>query len=137
MTVLTSFDFAGRSEQVLEYYREALGAEIVFMMRFSDSPDQTFTQPGMEHLIFHATFRIAGTEFMCSDVGHADPDKALHFAGFALVLRLESAEVAKRTFDALAAEGKVIVPLAESAFTGWYGIVMDPFGVSWKINVPK
>jgi uncharacterized glyoxalase superfamily protein PhnB len=27
------------------------------------------------------------------------------------------------------------MPLAESAFTSWYGIVIDRFGVSWKINV--
>lgn len=137
MSVLTTFDFAGRSEEVLEFYRETLDAEIVFLMRFKDCPVPSLIQPGKEELIFHATFRIFDTEFMCSDVGWSEPDAALRFSGFSLALRMESAEQARLKFAALAADGKVIVPLAESAFTGWYGIVMDRFGISWKIVVPN
>jgi PhnB protein len=38
-------------------------------------------------------------------------------------------------FDALSDQGKVVIPFAESKFTAWYGIVVDRFGVSWKLNV--
>ena len=60
MPIVTTLRFAGRTE-------EALDAETVFLMRFRDSPDQSHTQSGMEDMIFHATFRIDGTDFMASD----------------------------------------------------------------------
>jgi len=86
-------------------------------------------------LIFHATFRIEGTEFMASDVGAGEG--SVPFSGFSLALQLDSVDRAKRIFSRLARLGQIVVPLSESAFTSWYGIVIDRFGVSWKINVPR
>lgn len=135
MPIVTTLSFAGRTEEALRFYTEVLGAETVFLMRFRDNPDQSHAQPEMEELIFHATFRIEGTEFMASDVGYAKGKSPTPFAGFALALKLSSVERAKQVFAALSRDGRVVIPLAESAFTSWYGIVVDRFGVSWKINV--
>ena len=137
MPVVTTLGFAGRTEEALAFYRHALNAETVFLLRFRDSPDQYHTQPGMENMIFHATFRIDGTEFMASDVGYADAETVTEFCGFALALRFDSIDRARQAFDALADGGHVLISLAESTFTSWYGIVVDRFGVSWKINVAQ
>jgi PhnB protein len=137
MAVVTTLNFLGRTEKALTLYREALGAETLFLMRFRDCPDKSFMQPGMEQMIFHATFRIDGTEFMASDVGYSNDTAAPFFAGFSLALNPESIERARAIFAALSDGGRVIIPLAESSFTGWYGIVVDSIGVSWKINVRK
>ncbi len=59
------------------------------------------------------------------------------FGGFFLALHPESIERARTIFAALSDGGQVIIPLPESLFTGWYGIVVDSFGISWKINVAK
>ena len=135
MPVVTTLGFSGRTEEALAHYQHALNAETVYLLRFRDSPDQTHTQPGMEDKIFHATFRIDGTEFMASDIGGADAETPAEFKGFALALRFDSVNRARQAFDALADGGSVLIPLAESKFTSWYGIVIDRFGVSWKINV--
>ena len=135
MPVITALKFAGRTEEALNFYRDSLDAEILFLMRFRESPDQSYTEPGMEDLIFHATFRIEGTELKASDFGHDEPDLADGFSGFALLLQYESADRAKRDFDALADGGEIVLPLAEAGFTSLYGIVTDRFGISWKINV--
>ena len=137
MPVVTTLNFAGKTEEALDFYAAALGSETVFLMRFRDSPDQRFSQAGMEDLVFHATFRIEGTEFMASDVGWVKGARPAPFAGFSLALKLSSIKRARKCFTALGAEGRVVVPLARSAFTSWYGIVVDRFGVSWKINVPS
>ena len=137
MSVITTLSFAGHTEEALNFYRDSLDAEILFLMRFRDSPDQSYSEPGFEDLIFHATFRIDGTELMASDVGHGDPDSIAGFSGFALALRLSSTDRARRVFDALADGGEVLIPLAESAFTSLYGIVIDRFGISWKILVDQ
>lgn len=137
MPVLTTLSFHGQTEAALQYYEDVLDAETLFMMRFRDSPDQSHTQPGMEDLIFHATFRVHDTVFMASDVGCQDSDSKPQFVGFSLLLQVQSAESARKVFNALADQGQVVLPLAESKFTSWYGIVVDPFGISWKINVSR
>jgi len=134
MPIITTLNFSGRTEAALKFYADALGAETVFLLRFRDSPDQSHTQAGMEDLIFHATFRIEGTEFMASDVGYA-PGSPTPFSGFALALNLGSVPRAQQIFATLSRDGRVLVPLAESAFTSWYGVVVDRFGLSWKLNV--
>jgi PhnB protein len=135
MPTVTTLSFSGRTEEALKFYTEALNAETVFLMRFRESPDQRYSKPGMEDFIFHATFRIEGTEFMASDVGFVEGQRPLPFSGFALALQLSSEPKAKQVFAALSAGGQIVVPLAKSAFTAWYGVVVDRFGVSWKINV--
>ena len=135
MPVLTSLIFHGQTEAALQYYEDVLDAETLYLMRFRDSPDQSHKQPGMEDLIFHATFRVEDTVIMASDVGYQDSDSKPEFVGFSLLLQMQSVDAARRVFNALADQGQVVIPLAESKFTSWYGIVVDPFGISWKINV--
>lgn len=135
MPVVTTLNFSGRTEEALKFYARVLDAEIGFLLRFRESPDQKYSQPGMEEMIFHATFRIDGTEFMASDVGYARGEGAAPFFGFSLALKVASVDRAKRIFSLLSQDGQVVIPLAESLFTSWYGIVVDRFGVSWKINV--
>lgn len=137
MAVVTTLGFAGRTEEALGFYRDAVDAETVFLMRFRDSPDQSHTQPGMEDMVFHATFRIDGTDFMASDVGWIDGASSRGFRGFSLALRYTSVARARCAFDALAVGGEIQIPLEKSRFTSWYGIVVDPFGVSWKFNVDE
>lgn len=137
MPIITTLGFTGRTEEALNFYKSALGAETTFLMRFSDSPDQSHTKPGMENMIFHATFEIEGTTFMASDVGWEENGEHGSFEGFSLAIRLSSVERAKTVFSALSQKGQVVIPLAESQFTSWYGIVVDQFGISWKINVDE
>jgi len=135
MPVVTTLGLAGQTEAALNHYQDALGAEVLFLMRFRDSPDQSHTLPGMEDLIFHATFRILDTVIEASDVGYKDSESKPFFAGFALALQMESADMAVRAFAALSDQGQVVIPFAKSKFTAWYGIVVDRFGVSWKLSV--
>ncbi|MGV8712688.1 MAG: VOC family protein, partial [Nitrosomonas sp.] len=53
--------FGGRCEEALEFYRNALGAKVDMLMRFSESPNPTppgMLPPGFENKVMHASFRI-------------------------------------------------------------------------------
>ncbi|ERN43077.1 hypothetical protein KR51_00001370 [Rubidibacter lacunae KORDI 51-2] len=137
MLVLPSLSFYGRTEEALEFYRDALGAETTFLMRFADSPLAKETEASDRQLIFHATFRINETKFMATDVGYDDPDTDVSGSRVSFVLRLDSVQRATEMFEALADDGHIVLPLASSGFTSLYGVVTDRFGLSWKINVDK
>src|SRR5690606_7967774 len=62
--------FDGRCEEALAFYREAVGAETTFLLRFKDSPEpheEGCVQPGMADKVMHAAFKIGDTVIMASD----------------------------------------------------------------------
>jgi PhnB protein len=136
MNVQTTLNFYGRTEEAVQFYCRTIEAETLFMLRFRDCPDPSQSKPGLEEKIFHATFRIGSTNFMASDCGceRKSPVETA-FAGFSLLLRAETPEKAERLFTALSDGGKIQIPMVKTFFAERYGIVIDRFGISWKIMV--
>jgi PhnB protein len=135
MNVQTTLNFYGRTEEAVGFYGRTIDAETLFLMRFRDCPDRSQARPGMEEKIFHATIRIGDTVIMASDCGCENPSAATAFAGFSLAVRVETPEKAERFFTDLSEGGRIQIPLLETFFAKRYGIVVDRFGISWKIMV--
>jgi PhnB protein len=137
MDVQTTLNFYGRTEEAVKFYGSAIEAETLFLLRFRDCPDPSQRKPGLEEKIFHATFRIGSTVIMASDCGCEKPPAQTTFAGFSFVIRVETPEKAERYFTALSDSGEIFMPLTKTFFAERYGIVIDRFGISWKIMVPS
>jgi PhnB protein len=135
MNVQTTLNFYGRTEEAVRFYGKTIEAETLFLMRFRDCPDPSLLRPGFEEKIFHATFRIGSTVIMASDCGCEKPPAEATFAGFSFALRVETPEKAERFFTALSDGGRVLMPLGKTFFAERYGIVVDRFGISWKVMV--
>jgi len=135
MDAQTTLNFFGRTEEAVKFYGQAIDAETLFLMRFRDRPDHAALKPGTEDKIFHATFRIGTTEIMASDCGCEQPARERSFADFSLAIRVETPGKAERFFAALSDGGQIEIPLLKTFFAERYGIVVDRFGVSWKIMV--
>ena len=124
--------FEGRCEEAVEFYRKALGAGLVALLRFRDSPDPGMIPPGMEDKVMHACLRIGDTAVMASD-GRCEGKPA--FQGFSLSLNLADEAQAQRLFHALTEGGQATMPLAETVVAKRCGRVTDRFGVGWMIVV--
>jgi PhnB protein len=127
--------FNGRCEEAVEFYRRALGAEVLMLARFkeapkSDGPNQV--TPETENKVMHSSFRVAGTVVMASD-GRCEGKS--HFEGFSLSLTVPTEAEAERLFAALGDGGQVQMPLTRTFFSPRFGMVADRFGVSWMIHV--
>lgn len=125
--------FDGRCEEALQFYHARLGAEIIALMRFRDSPEPHppgMLPPGAEDKVMHAALAIGDTIVMASD-GHCGgkPD----FQGFSLSLTVAGPDQAMQVFSSLAADGKVTMPLAPTFFSPSFGMLTDRFGVPWMI----
>ncbi len=124
--------FNGRCEEAFEFYRTALGAEVIMKMLFKDAPDKSMTPPGSENKVMHLSFRIGNSIVLASD-GRCQ-GKA-NFDGFALSLTVPTDSEAKRLFTALSNGGQVEMPLSQTFFSSSFGMVQDRFGVSWMVYV--
>jgi PhnB protein len=125
--------FGGRCEEAIEFYRKALGAELVMEARFKDAPEP---QPGLpecfEDKIMHATLRIGDTLLLASDGRCEGPST---FEGFSLSIAVVDETEADRVFAALGEGGLVTMPLAQTFWAPKFGMVQDRFGVSWMVSV--
>jgi PhnB protein len=127
--------FDGRCEEALEFYKSALGAELVMLMRFRDSPDPPppgMVPPGSEGKVMHASFRVGDTEVLASD-GRCQGRPS--FQGISLSLTVPDEATADWLFAALADGGQVQVPLGKTFFSPRFGMVADRFGVGWMVIV--
>jgi PhnB protein len=133
MQVQPYLSFEGRCEEAINFYRNALGAEVIMMMRFKEAPDQSMMTPGTGDKVLHAALRVGDSTVLASD-GQC-MGKAV-FQGITLSLTASNDAEAKRLFDALANGGNVQMPLAKTFFASSFGIVADKFGVGWMVYVP-
>lgn len=135
MQVQSYLFFNGSCEAAIEFYRKALGAEVLMLMRNSESPEPAppgMLPPGSENKIMHASFRIGETTLMASD-GHCSGQT--EFKGFSLSLTVASVAEADRSFAALADGGQVQMPLTRTFWSPRFGMLTDRFGVGWMINL--
>lgn len=124
--------FEGRCEEAIEFYRQKLGAEVVALLRFKESPDPAMCAPGAGDKVMHASFRIGASTVLASD-GRCEGRQS--FQGFALSLTVPDDAAADRLFAALSDGGQVQMPLTKTFFSSRFGMVADRFGVSWMIYV--
>ena len=96
--------FNGRCEEAIEFYRNAIGAEVEMLMRFKDAPDKNMISPGHEEKIMHATLKVGASLFFASD-GRCEKNSS--FSGFSLSLGAPDEAAAKNYFDLLADGGQI------------------------------
>ena len=126
--------FEGRCDEAVEFYRKALGADVLALMRYKESPDPAMCSPGTAENVMHARLRIGDTELFASD-GRCSGTPS--FAGFALSIEVSDEADAEGKFNALAAGGQVQMPLGKTFFSPCFGMVADRFGVSWMVIVAQ
>lgn len=132
--------FDGRCDEAIAFYRQALGAEVIMLMRFGESPEQDSqcgdgdgpTPPADK--VMHASLQIGQTQLLLSDGFSAGKPE---FKGVSLSLSAADDAEAKRLFEGLAQDGEVVQPLLPTFFASSFGMVNDRFGVSWMVWVPS
>jgi len=125
--------FGGRCDEALDFYRSALGAEVVMLSRFKESPEPT---PGLPDCfadkVMHATFRIGETMLMASD-GRCEGEA--NFEGFSLSITVSDEAESERVFAALSERGLVTMQLEKTFWAPKFGMLQDRFGVGWMVSV--
>jgi PhnB protein len=136
MLIQPYLNFDGRCEEAINFYKKALGAELIMLMRNSETPDKPppgMVPPGAENKVCHASFRIGDSTVMASDGGCRGTSS---FQGITLSLNVASEPEANKMFNALADGGEVQMPLTKTFFSPSFGMVKDRFGVSWMVYLP-
>ena len=110
------------ADKALEFYKNALGAEVLNVARTPDGR------------VLHAMLRIGDSPLMLNDefpeMGGLSP---LSTGGSGVTIHIYTENVDQAFHRAVNAGAKVKMPLMDQFWGDRYGIVTDPFGHSWSL----
>lgn len=131
MSLSFHLDFKGQCQDAFEYYAEHLGGAIGMMLKYKDSPASSSVGADWQNKVVHANISLEGVELAGADL---PPEQYRAPSGFYLLLGASTEERVQSIFDCLADNGKVIMPPQKTFWSPCYAIVVDRYGVPWKIN---
>jgi PhnB protein len=130
MSLSFHIDYNGECEEAFNFYATHLGGTIGTMLKIADSPIPASATRPDKHIV-HANICIEGVELAGADVEESKYRKP---AGFYVLLGVDSEEKVDSYFGALQAQGEIILAPQRTFWSSRYAIVVDRFGVPWKIN---
>lgn len=128
--ITTFLMFEGKAEEAMNFYTSLFDqSEIVNISRYDENG------PGKEGTVIHATFTLNGQEFMCIDsyVNH----NFTFTPAMSLYVTCDTEEEIETTFNKLAEDGAVLMPLGAYPFSKRFGWLNDKYGVSWQLTLAE
>jgi PhnB protein len=123
--------FDGQCEEAFKFYHQIFGGELGEMLTFAGSPAAGEVPAEWGQKIMHTQLTVGDWAIMGSDCfpGQYDVPK-----GFSISLQIKDPDKAESVFQALAVDGTVQMPLAETFWAKKFGMVADRFGTPWMVN---
>jgi PhnB protein len=138
-SVSTYLNFNRTTEQAFEFYRSIFGGEFEGgIHRMGDAPAMP-GQPPMadadKQLVMHVSLPILGGHvLMGTDAPESMGFKLNQGNNVYVSLHPDTRGEADRLFNALAAGGKVEMPLQDMFWGDYFGSLVDRFGTCWMVN---
>lgn len=137
--VSTYLNFAHQTEEAFRFYQSIFGGEFTGgIHRFAEVPLPEGAPPMPEadkKLVMHIELPILGGHvLMGTDAPESMGFKVNIGNNVHINLEPDTRVEATRLFKALAADGKVTMPLQEMFWGAYYGSCIDKFGVQWMVN---
>ncbi|MBO0601239.1 VOC family protein [Sporosarcina sp. E16_3] len=122
--------FYGEGNEAAEFYTNLLGLERIRMQKYADA-DLPHPPEAADYLL-HCHLKKGDFQIMLAD--SVDKPAENNKLGVTLLIDCESEEEAKRLYDGLREEGKVLMELQDMFWGAKYGKVKDKFGFTWDLN---
>lgn len=129
-------NFNGTASDAIALYEQALGAKVMFIQRFGETPEVPAPEE-MANRVMHATLSIGTSSLMISD---AMPDQTVQPGSNTHVcVQYDDVADVDAHFAAMSEGARVVMPLENTFWGARFGMLVDRFGISWMFNaeLPK
>ncbi|KAA9039135.1 VOC family protein [Ginsengibacter hankyongi] len=133
MKLIPYLHFAGNAREVLNFYKNVLGGDIVQLGTYGESPIPS--DEDYKDKVMHARFVFDGNMIMVSDVFKGQPVSTN--GNIQLSVDVDNESKLDEVFNKMAEGGKVTMPLADQFWGAKFGMLQDKFGVTWMFNCEK
>jgi PhnB protein len=118
------------------HYKSVFGGEFNYLGRFGEMPDsENYKVPESDkNKVMHVSLPIGSSILMGSDCGAEWAPSFNQGNNFSISITASSREEADRIFNDLAKEGKVTMPMNQTFWGDYFGMLTDKFGVNWMMS---
>lgn len=125
--------FDGNCAEAMRHYERALGGKLEVLMSGADSPMKDQMPKEFQHRIMHARLALPGGGMLfAGDAPGNLPYEGIK--GVSIAVDYPTVAEAEKVFDALAAGGKVTMPMQATFWAKRFGMLTDKFGTPWIVN---
>ncbi len=130
--------FNGNCEDAFNFYRSVFGGEFPYVGRFKDMPPMEGQPPMTEqvgNMIMHVSLPIGdGTILMGSDSSSEWGHATNVGNNFNISVNAKSRDEADRLYRGLAEGGKETMPMNQTFWGSYFGMLTDRFEIQWMIS---
>ncbi len=136
--VSTYLNFMGKTEEAFNFYKEAFGGDFTSFQRMGDIPalpGQTPLPDPERELVMHVELPTIGDHVLMGTDALESMGQNITFGNnVSINIEPDSRRETDRLFGRLAEGGQVTMPLTEMFWGGYFGSLIDRYGVQWMFN---
>jgi PhnB protein len=126
--------FKGNCQDAINFYKERLGAEVLFLQRYGDSP---MAGKGPDDKIMHCSLKIGDSVIMACDNVFEDHNPTVVGNNITLTIGTPDISEADNAFEQLSEDATIVMPMQETFWAERFGMLTDKFGINWMFNCEK
>jgi PhnB protein len=135
-TINPHINFNGNAEEAFTFYKSVFGGEFTKIMRFKDLSSPEFpVAEKEENKIMHIALPIGKSNMlMANDVPEIMGRTNENENRSKISISAESREEADKLFNGLSAGGQVEMPIMDSPWGSYFGMLRDRYGIEWMVD---
>ena len=126
--------FHGNCKEAMEFYQHCFGGTLQIMTN-KDAPKDAcpIEVTSKPDEVMHACLSQGDFMLMASDNPMSIPKGGDHIS---LNINCTTKEQTEELFAALSADGVITMPLADTFWESYFGMLIDKYGIHWMLNCP-
>ena len=131
-------NFNGNTEEAFSFYRSVFGGDFLQVLKFGETPEKDKIPAEAQDKIMHISLPVGnGTVLMATDALESMGQKLRPGNNFHLSVEADSKAEAEKYFNGLSNGGKVTMPLADTFWGAYFGMVTDKYDINWMVSCDK
>jgi PhnB protein len=126
--------FKGNCREAIDFYKEKLGAEVLFSQTYGESP---MAGKGPDDMIMHCTMKIGDSHLMVCDNVFEEKNPTIVGNNISLAVGTNDTGEAERMFESMSDGATIVMPIQETFWAERFGMLTDKFGINWMFNCDK
>jgi len=132
--------FNGNCEEAFNFYKSIFKKEFVMLSRYEDIPPDVANPPIPEDKkswVMHVSLPLDNGNILMGSDKHPAFQDVPFGNNIQLSLSVNTKDEADRLFQSLSGGGKVEMPMADTFWGDYFGMLSDKFGIQWMISYKK
>ena len=139
LSVNPYLNFNGTTEEAFNLYKQVFGGDFAMVQRFKDTPEAGKVPAELGDKIMHIALPLGkGNMLMGTDAMEGLGQKAPTMGNnFYITVNAESKEEADKIFKGLSDGAKIELPMNDTFWGAYFGMLKDRYEVQWMISYDK